>query len=245
MAGRKKGAGEGEGTADSAPEGMNEAVRRRKGRKETVLALCAHSDDQVLGAGGTLAKYAQEGKKVIIIIFSYGEKSHPWLKKKVTAKMRVGESRKASEILGAQKTFFYGIKEGRFEEQIKERDISSRLAETFRKYRPSKVFTHAGDDPHPDHKALNDFVLSFCDNIGYNGDVYSFDVWNPLKFKERNLPRMVVDISKTFGTKIKALRCFESQKLAMLSLLWSVYYRAIKNGIMNHCWYAEVFYKIR
>ena len=33
-----------------------------KKRNETILVFGAHSDDFVIGAGGTIAKYAQEGK---------------------------------------------------------------------------------------------------------------------------------------------------------------------------------------
>src|SRR5512137_2295312 len=59
----------------------------KKGRKQplgangkdtnSVLIICAHSDDQVFGPGGTVAKYAKEGKRVHTIIFSYGEKGMP------------------------------------------------------------------------------------------------------------------------------------------------------------------------
>lgn len=221
------------------------AERPKRMKKECVMVLCSHSDDQVFGAGGTLAKYAGEGKRVIIIVFSYGEKSHPWLKKKVTVKMRVNESQEAGKIIGAEKTIFYGIEEGRFREQIAERIIHEKLKNLFSRYKPARIFTHASDDPLPDHHELNEFVLQFCNNIDYKGDVLSFDVWNPVKIKERDMPRIVIDISGTFKTKIRALKCFESQWMSMASLLWTVYYRAIKNGISNHCRYAEVFYKIR
>lgn len=213
--------------------------------RESVLALCAHSDDQVFGVGGTIAKYAEEGKKIIAVIFSYGEKSHPWLKKRVTARMRVEESKKAGKILGVNKTIFLGLEEGNFERGIKELNAHDRIKGIIDKYKPVKIFTHAGDDPLPDHSALNKFILELCNEIAYKGEVYSFDVWNPVKITERNLPELYIDISKTFRKKTKALKCFESQWMSMISLLWSVYYRAIKNGLKAHCRYAEMFYKIR
>jgi LmbE family N-acetylglucosaminyl deacetylase len=221
------------------------AKTRAKGPKESVLVLCAHSDDQIFGVGGSLAKYAEEGKSVITIIFSYGEKSHPWLKRKVTIKMRVKESQEAAKIIGVEKTMFLGIYEGRFPQEIEEKEIHDRIYRLIKKYRPIKIFTHAGDDPHPDHSAVNKFVLELCNEVDYKGDVYSYDVWNPLKIKERNLPTMYVDISKTFRKKIKALRCFESQWLSLVLLLWSVYWRAIRNGLKARTRFAEVFYKVR
>ena len=216
-----------------------------KTSRESVLVLCAHSDDQIFGVGGTLAKYAQEGKRIIIVVFSYGERSHPWLKKKVTVKMRVKESQEAGRIIGAEKTIFFGVQEGKFLEDIRERDIHDRVYRIIKKYRPAKIFTHAGDDPMPDHTAMNKFVLELCEEIQYAGEVYSFDVWTPFKTKERNLPKLYIDISRTFHKKTQALRCFESQWMSMIYLLWSVYWRAIKNGFRAHARYAEIFYKIR
>ncbi|MFC1753938.1 PIG-L deacetylase family protein [Thermoproteota archaeon] len=221
------------------------AKKTSKKPKNTVLVLCAHSDDQIFGLGGTLAKYASDGKRIVVVVFSYGEKSHPWLKREVTVKMRVKESHEAAKIIGVEKTMFLGIEEGRFSEHIDERDIHDRVYRLIRKYHPAKIFTHAGDDPMPDHSALNRFVLELCDEINYKGEVYSFDVWNPLKIKERNIPKLHIDITKTFHKKIDALKCFESQWMSLILLLWSVYWRALRNGLKAHCRYAEVFYKIR
>jgi LmbE family N-acetylglucosaminyl deacetylase len=217
----------------------------KSSKKETVLVLCAHSDDQVFGLGGTLAKYSKEGKRIIIVIFSYGEKSHPWLKKKVTVKMRVKESQEAGKLIGAEKTIFFGLEEGKFSEDIVEMEIHSKMIRMISQYHPDKIFTHSSDDPMPDHGSVNKFVLDLCNEIEYKGEVYSFDVWTPLKIKERNLPKLYIDISKTFSKKIAALKCFESQWMSMISLLWSVYYRAIRNGIKARCMFAEVFYRIR
>ena len=63
----------------------------KKGKKETIIVFSAHSDDFVIGAGGTIAKYVQEGNKVISVVFSKGEKSHPWLKVEVVQEFRVEE----------------------------------------------------------------------------------------------------------------------------------------------------------
>lgn len=220
-------------------------VNSNTNQQDSVLVICAHSDDQVLGVGGTIAKYAEEGKEVNIIVASFGEKSHPWLKKEVITETRVRESQKAAKILGITHTVFLGLEESKFKKEFIEKKTEPRLAEILKKYKPSKIFTHSPDDPLPDHNALSDFVIGFCRKTKYDGDVYCFDVWNPINIKKRDLPKMVVDISNTFKIKLKALRCFKSQKWnAILLLTLGVYWRAIKNGKQNKCKYAEVFYKI-
>ena len=57
--------------------------------EEGVLVVCAHSDDQILGCGGTIAKYAKQGIPVYAIIFSYGEKSLPHLKEDFVRLLRL------------------------------------------------------------------------------------------------------------------------------------------------------------
>lgn len=214
-------------------------------KSEYVLVLCAHSDDQIFGAGGTLAKYAEEGKKVIIVVFSYGEKSHPWLKKRVSVKIRVKESHEAAKIIKADETIFLGLEETKFPAEIENKNIGSRIRRLMEKYRPAKIFTHSPDDPLPDHSDLSGFVIGLCEKMNYAGELYSFDVWNPVKIRQRDLPKLYVDITGTFKTKLEALKCFESQKMAMISLLWSVYVRAIINGFKSKHRFAERFHKIR
>jgi hypothetical protein len=78
-----------------------------------------------------------------------------------------------------------------------------------------------------------------------NIPVYVFDLWNPLSFQYRNYPRLSIDIKSTFEKKILALKCFESQSIAMIMLLWTVYLRAFIWGVRHRKGLAEVFYKVR
>lgn len=216
-----------------------------KQKEENILVFCAHSDDQIFGPGGTLAKYAKEGKNIYTYIFTYGELTHPHFKRQVIVKIRVKESQAADEEIKGQGVNFFGLSETKFIEEAKEKEIYSKISAIILEKKPTKIFTHNADDPHADHRAVNKIVLDSLEELKSNADVYAYDVWSPLSLAYRKNPKLVVDISKTFKVKIKALSHFESQKLAMLMLLWSVYAKAIKNGIFNGYRYAEVFYKIR
>ena len=219
-----------------------------KRQKEAIVVFCAHPDDQVFGVGGTIARYAREGKKVYSVIFSYGESSHPWLRKKVTAGMRKKECEEADSILGGSGLIFLGLREGRFKEEIRKKGIKSRLKEVMRACSPSKVFVHSIDDRDPvagDHRVVHDVITEVIDEMDYKGELYSFEVWNPINIRERSLPRMYVDVSDTFRVKTRALKCFRSQWVAMTLLYWSVYARAITNGIRSGYGLAERFYKLR
>ncbi len=214
------------------------------GKKETVIICSAHSDDFVIGAGGTIAKYAQEGIKVIAIVFSYGEKSHPWLQKKVIQKIRTAETFEASDILHC-KAIFFDMKDMEIYEDYKKKNLQSQLLAIFRKEKPSKIFTHSSEDHHSDHRAVNKITLELVEQLPFTPEIYLYSVWNPVSF-ETDFPALFVDITKTFSRKMKALMTFRSQMLnAIYPLLFLIIYRAIMSGLKMRKRFAESFYRIR
>jgi len=217
----------------------------KRSSKENVLVFCAHSDDQIFGPGGTIAKYAKEGKEICVVIFSYGEMTHPWLKRKVSIEMRVGESRDAAKVVGYDKNIFLGLTEGKFAEEVNQKGLKKTLKRLILEKKPKKVFTHSIDDPHQDHRDVYYTTAAVIEELRYDCELYTFDVWNPINFRKRDSPQLYVDISDTFNLKIKALNQFKSQKLSLITLLWSVYLRAFVNGLHNNCRWAERFYKLK
>jgi LmbE family N-acetylglucosaminyl deacetylase len=211
----------------------------------SVLVICAHSDDQIFGPGGTVAKYAKEGKKVHTIIFSYGEQSLPLQKKEYTIISRVKEAKDVDKYLGGDGVTFLGLEETKFMEQFSKKKMYPKLKRLILTFRPSIIFTHSVDDPMPDHRTTNKLVLETIDRMRYKCDIYMFDVWNLFNFKKRNYVKIIVDISDTFKMKVKALRMFTSQKRSLFMLMWSVYLKAWSGGREIKVKHAEVFYKIR
>ena len=219
-----------------------------------ILVLCAHSDDQILGVGGAVAKYAKEGYNVYTFIFSYGESSHPHIQKKHVAKMRVEESKEADKIIGGAGVFFLGLADTKIGKDFNAKNMKPKLVRILRDYKPKKIFTHSEDDLLPDHRAVREIVLDSYDFLakkGFSSEVYSFDVWNIWNLKKRDKPALVVDITQTFKLKIKALHKFRSQinvfsYTYLVNVLYlGVYLRAFINGIRFGYKLAEVFYKIR
>ncbi len=210
-----------------------------------IIVFCAHNDDNIIGVGGTIAQYIKEGREVISVIFSYGEATHPWLKEREAIKMRVNESQQADRILGASRTSYLGLKEGKFIEEINSKDIKAKIKRIINIVRPEKIFTHSPDDPHPDHRAVYSAITQIMDELKYKCDVYSFDIWNPFNIRHRNKPKLFIDITATFPLKVKAFKLHKSQWLAMLTMLPAMYIRAILNGLSKGVKYAEVFVKLR
>lgn len=213
-------------------------------KKETIVVCSAHSDDFVFGAGGTIAKFAHEGKKVIAIIFSYGEKSHPWLKESIVQKMRSKETLEAGKVLHCE-TIFFDLKEFHFGEDYQNRNVERQLLKILTKTKPTKIFTHSSEDPHPDHKAVYAITLDIREKLEEKPELYIYSVWNPVSFKTQ-YPSFYVDISKTFGEKLSALKTFRSQKFhAVYPLFIPVLFRAIKDGFKLRKLFGEHFFRVK
>jgi len=120
-----------------------------------LMVLTVHPDDAELGAGGTIAKYVAEGKKVGIIDLTRGE-----LGTRGTAKTRAEEAHAAAAILGVTVRENLGLPDGFFKNEEEAQRI---IIQAIRKYTPEIVITNALDDRHPDHgrasKLVNDSLF--------------------------------------------------------------------------------------
>ena len=208
----------------------------------TILVIGAHPDDHTIGLGGTLAKYTKEGKRAFVVIASYGEGSHAWLKPHVTRQFRKQEAEKSSDIVGVEQTIFLGLKEGKVATEIFKHEKT--IKDLIKKYNIKKIFTHSLEDPHPDHSGLARFCLEITKRTKVM-EIYSFNIWNPFNFKQSNTPKMYVDITNTYKTKMDSLKVFKSQKITMIFLLGGVIWSSFYNGLKNHTRYAEAFTKIK
>ncbi len=208
---------------------------------ERYLVFCAHADDEIVGMGGSLMNYVKEGKDIVTVIFSFGERSQPHMKEEHIAKTRVLESKKVDYIIG-KKSIFLGLDEGKIVEQAEKFGVHEKIKELIRRYRPVRVFAPSAIDPHPDHRAVNSIVGSVLDESKYKGEFYTFEVWNVIN--ETN-PAIFVDVSSTFKKKLRLLKRYKSQKLSIYLLWLPIYFRARRYGKKIGCKYAEKFYKVR
>ena len=212
---------------------------------DKILFFCAHNDDQVIGAGGTIAKYAKEGKEVYTVIFSHGEKSHPHMKPEHIIPTRIKEAKLCDKSLGGKGITFLNLNEGKFVEEFDKQNLNKKIKEMILKLKPSKIFLHGIDDPHPDHQAVFKIISKLISDIKFKGDVYMYDVWTLINLRKRNEPKMIVDISNTLKIKIKAFKLHKTQQTAILTLLWSIYLKAFIIGLNNGYKSAESFQKLK
>ena len=116
------------------------------------LFVGAHPDDVELGAGGTVANLAREGKKVVMVDFTRGE-----LGTRGSGERRLKEASKAAQILGVQERINLGLPDG----FLKSDDETIKKAiHVIRKYRPKIVVLNPEYERHPDHEAAHRTIRS-------------------------------------------------------------------------------------
>ncbi len=213
-------------------------------KKETIVVLGAHSDDFVIGAGGSIAQFTAEGKNVLAIVFSRGEKTHPWIKGKVVQDFREAEAIIACKLLNC-KIKFLGLGDLNVGKEYQKKHLEKKLLPFLEKLQPTKILTHSHNDIHPDHQDVNKIMLQLWEKMKIKPEVYIYSIWNPLSLSGQ-YPTLYIDITKQFGRKLKAMNLFRSQRLvAIYPLLLFVFYRAIASGLKIRKMFAESFYRIK
>lgn len=115
-----------------------------------LMVMTVHPDDAELGAGGVMAKYVSEGKKVGIVDLTRGE-----LGTRGTAETRKMEADRAAEILGVHVRENLELRDGFFQNN---EESQLAIIRCIRKYKPELVITNALDDRHPDHGRASKLV---------------------------------------------------------------------------------------
>ena len=139
---------------------------------------------------------------------------------------------------------FFDLKEFNFKQEYKAKHLEQELLQLLWKEKPTKIFTHSGEDPHPDHSAVNSITTELINKSQQKPEIYIYSVWNPVSFKTK-FPSLCIDISETFSVKLKALKTFRSQKWHILYPFFLLIFRAIIDGLKIRKKFGERFYRIK
>ncbi len=191
------------------------------------LVVTPHPDDAEYGIAGTAARWIKEGKDVVYVVCTNGDKGTKDIdmKPEVLAKIREKEQLDAARVLGVREVVFLRHPDQGLEDTY---EFRKQIVRLIRIYRPDIVAT---TDPyiryiwHRDHRIAGQVVLDAVfpyarDFLAYpdlmlNGlqphnvkEILLWGLppsWNPQKINYRS------DITDTFDLKIAALRCHKSQ----------------------------------
>lgn len=223
--------------------------------KTKILIVVAHPDDEVLGCGGTIAKYAEDNE-IYILFLGEGITSR-YSKRQDAPENELAElkekARKAGKLLEVQDTFFLDLPDQRFE-TIPLLEIIKKVEEFIRKIEPQIIFTHSSTDLNLDHRITFNAVLTAARPIKTCSvkEVYSFEVpssteWSFQRINGVFAPNVFEDVSSTIEKKVQALHAYESEmrKFPHPRSLEGIKILAQKRGMEVGTKFAEAFELIR
>ena len=190
-------------------------------RAKNVLVITPHPDDAESGAGGTIAKWAQEGACIVLVVCTNGNKgtSDRSIPPEKIAAIRREEQKASGEVLGLSEIVFLD----HHDQELADNDeFRKELVREIRKHKPDVVITI---DPgrkwirHRDHfvtgRVALDAVFPYArDHLAYPSMLENG--LEPHKVEEVYLwgtdePDVFIDIDETFEKKVDALYCHASQ----------------------------------
>ena len=197
------------------------------GKPAYAMVVTPHPDDAEFGIAGTVARWVKEGKDVVYVVCTNGDKgsSDINMRPEALAKIREKEQLDAAKVLGVREVIFLRHPDQGLEDTY---EFRKQIVRLIRMYRPDIVAT---TDPylrykwHRDHRIAGQVVLDAVfpyarDFLAYPDltldglqphNVKEVLLWSMILFWESQEINYRSDITDTIDLKIAALRCHKSQ----------------------------------
>ncbi|WP_274036507.1 PIG-L deacetylase family protein [Streptomyces sp. MMBL 11-1] len=116
----------------------------------SVLAVAAHADDEVLGAGGTLAEHAHAGDRIHLLVLSASATSRPGTGQDDVRAHRADCVTRAAALYGASAEIA-DFPDNRFD-TLPRLEITRTIEAAIARTAPQVVYTHSASDLSLDHR---------------------------------------------------------------------------------------------
>lgn len=175
-----------------------------------IIVFAPHNDDEVLGVGGTIAKYSSLGHDVFVCEVTKGGSEE-------IVKMIRKEAVQAHEILGVKETIFLDFPVVRLRETPLI-DINAEFLKVVKYIRPDIAFIPHKGDMHMDHSAVSHSAMVAMRPINgikletiYVYETLSETEWNIPTVDNVFIPNAWSDITDFIDKKKQAMSCYKSQ----------------------------------
>lgn len=181
---------------------------------EKILVIAPHNDDEILGVGGTMAKYIAAGNEVSVCIVANHDVP---LYTKEQLETTKAEAREAHKFLDIKRTIHLDFPAVLLHE-IPAYKVNDAIFETVKTVDPDIVFLPHFGDIHADHTvtAMGALVAVRPNRANSIKRVYSYETlseteWNVPHAANTFLPNTYSDISGFLEKKLKAMSYYKSQ----------------------------------
>ncbi len=179
-----------------------------------ILVIAPHPDDEVLGAGGTIAKYAALGDEVYVAVVTKGYE--PLFSAESVEKVRA-ECIEADRLLGVKKTIFMDFPAVMIE-TVPRYELNDAFIKLVQDIAPQEVYIPHRGDMQIDHKMIVDAVMVALRPkyahvpkriLAY--ETLSETGWDIPNVSNEFIPTSYCDITEMLEGKLKALEIYTTQ----------------------------------
>jgi LmbE family N-acetylglucosaminyl deacetylase len=213
-----------------------------------LVVVAPHPDDETLGCGGTISRFAELGTEVSVLVVS----GHlPPLYERTVFETSSKEAEAAFRIMGVGRSEFLGIP-ATLVKDVPIAELNGKVSAFIGECEPDMVLIPF-PDRHIDHRVIFDACVVACRpaHAGAPKVVLAYETlsethWNVPGIEPAFVPEVFIDTTKYIDKKKAALSCYASQLHHAPSRSVEACMALAKfRGSQNGCVYAEAFKVVR
>lgn len=215
------------------------------GKRQSVLVVAAHPDDEVIGAGGTMARHAAAGDSVYVAVLTEGASAQYPEEGERMAALKKEQTLRAAALLGVSEVFTGDFPELRLD-ALPIFEVTRFLEGVVKRVLPNVVYTHHFAELNRDHRAayeatavaVRPYALPCFERLlCYQVDTLEHWGHGPAQYN------VYADISASLDAKLKAMAVYESEvrEYPHPRSLEAMRQTALRNGAAAGLKAAEIF----
>lgn len=178
-----------------------------------VLIISPHTDDETLGAGGTLLKYASENKDIYWLNVTNAKAEYGYTKQ--DEENGINETKKVASLYGIKEFVDLALEPAGLD-RYKTSDLINLFADRIRKISPQIIIMPFKNDVHSDHRIVFDVVYSCtkafrCPCVE---KILCMEIISETDYAETDegfVPNYYVDISGYIDQKIDIMKVYKNE----------------------------------
>lgn len=175
-----------------------------------ILVFAPHNDDEVLGVGGTIARYIEEGHEVYVCEVTSGKDQ----KRLENIK---NEALAAHKVLGVTETIFLDLPVVGLAD-IPTKELNQAFLDIVKKVKPNIAYIPHKGDMHIDHTMVAEAAMVALRPVNNPQlkEIYAYETlseteWNIPSPDNIFVPNVWTNITNTIDKKLESMKCYKSQ----------------------------------
>lgn len=183
---------------------------------QNILIVVAHTDDETLGIGGTIARHVKNGDNVFALSMTDGVGARLKTNSE-DSENRIQDAKKASNLLG-----FKWLKGGFFPDNgmdsIPILNVIRTIEEAKELIQPTLIYTHSSADLNIDHRIVSEATLTAFrpQNKETWQEIRAFEIPSATDYGHKSItqsfyPNLYIDITEFWSKKLNALEIYNKE----------------------------------